>query len=66
MSYHSALWCSLLTYYEGLAATWMLNEHSDDWEVHLFEADDRPGGHTHTVDFSVPGKADGPKTRVDT
>ncbi|KAF5389210.1 hypothetical protein D9757_003475 [Collybiopsis confluens] len=34
----------------GLAATWLLNEHSQH-EVHLFEADSRPGGHANTVQF---------------
>lgn len=34
----------------GLAATWLLNEHSDH-EVHLYEADSRPGGHANTVKF---------------
>ncbi|KAL4249069.1 Zeta Carotene Desaturase and Related Oxidoreductase [Abortiporus biennis] len=37
----------------GLAATWLLNEHSDH-EVHLFEADTRPGGHANTVTFTPP------------
>ncbi|KAI0667621.1 FAD/NAD(P)-binding domain-containing protein [Trametes maxima] len=39
----------------GLAATWLLNEHTDH-EVHLFEADSRPGGHANTVTYSRPGK----------
>lgn len=46
----------------GLAATWLLNEHSD-CEVHLYEADDRPGGHANTVEF-VPPKASGYTARV--
>ncbi|KZW00950.1 FAD/NAD(P)-binding domain-containing protein [Exidia glandulosa HHB12029] len=37
----------------GLAATWLLNEHSDN-EVHLYEADNRPGGHANTVEFTPP------------
>ncbi|KAF9465349.1 hypothetical protein BDZ94DRAFT_1320407 [Collybia nuda] len=37
----------------GLAATWLLNEHSDH-TVHLYEADSRPGGHAHTVQFTPP------------
>ncbi len=49
----------------GLAATWGLNEYSDH-EVHLFEAADRPGGHTNTVDFRKPGSKNGETTRVDT
>ncbi|KAI0335787.1 FAD/NAD(P)-binding domain-containing protein [Cubamyces sp. BRFM 1775] len=39
----------------GLAATWLLNEHTDH-EVHLFEADSRPGGHANTVTYSRPNK----------
>ncbi|KAI0076337.1 FAD/NAD(P)-binding domain-containing protein [Panus rudis PR-1116 ss-1] len=39
----------------GLAATWLLNEFSDH-EVHLYEADDRPGGHANTVTYKPPGK----------
>ncbi|KAJ8087697.1 hypothetical protein PM082_006533 [Marasmius tenuissimus] len=38
----------------GLAATWALNEHSDH-EVHLYEADDRPGGHANTQRFKKSG-----------
>ncbi|KAI0087885.1 FAD/NAD(P)-binding domain-containing protein [Irpex rosettiformis] len=34
----------------GLAATWLLNEYSDH-EVHLYEADNRPGGHANTISF---------------
>lgn len=34
----------------GLAATWLLNEHSEH-EVHLFESDTRPGGHANTVPY---------------
>ncbi|KAJ3509469.1 hypothetical protein NLJ89_g5206 [Agrocybe chaxingu] len=34
----------------GLGATWLLNEHSDH-EVHLYESDDRPGGHANTVHY---------------
>ncbi|KZW00435.1 FAD/NAD(P)-binding domain-containing protein [Exidia glandulosa HHB12029] len=34
----------------GLGATWLLNEHSEH-EVHLYEADNRPGGHANTQDF---------------
>ncbi|KAG8864078.1 hypothetical protein FRB96_006951 [Tulasnella sp. 330] len=39
----------------GLAATWLLNEYSDH-EVHVFEADDRVGGHAETVLFERAGK----------
>ncbi|SCV74586.1 BQ2448_7615 [Microbotryum intermedium] len=37
----------------GLGATWLLNEHSKH-EVHLFEADSRPGGHANTVEYKNP------------
>ncbi|KAF9220868.1 FAD/NAD(P)-binding domain-containing protein [Gyrodon lividus] len=39
----------------GLAATWLLNEHSDH-EVHLFEADNRAGGHANTVRYHLGGE----------
>ncbi|KAI0754864.1 FAD/NAD(P)-binding domain-containing protein [Daedaleopsis nitida] len=39
----------------GLGATWLLNEHTTH-EVHLFEADSRPGGHANTVTYARPGK----------
>ncbi|KDN40578.1 hypothetical protein RSAG8_08050, partial [Rhizoctonia solani AG-8 WAC10335] len=42
----------------GLAATWALNECSNA-EVHLFEADSRPGGHANTVRFKRPGASEG-------
>jgi len=35
--------------------TQLLNEHSEH-EVHLYEADDRPGGHANTVHVAQPGK----------
>lgn len=41
----------------GLAATWLLNEYSDH-EVHLYEADSRPGGHANTVDYFPPNKSE--------
>ena len=44
----------------GLAALWALK--STDHEVHLYEADERLGGHTNTVDFTHGDKT----TRVDT
>jgi len=34
----------------GIGAVWALNEYSEH-EVHLFEANDYLGGHTHTVQF---------------
>jgi predicted NAD/FAD-binding protein len=33
----------------------LLNEYSEH-EVHLYEADDRPGGHANTVRVAQPGK----------
>jgi predicted NAD/FAD-binding protein len=44
----------------GLAALWALK--STDHEVHLFECDDRLGGHTNTVEY----EHDGRKANVDT
>ncbi|KAI0042044.1 FAD/NAD(P)-binding domain-containing protein [Auriscalpium vulgare] len=41
----------------GLAASWLLNEQTDH-EVHLYEADARPGGHANTVSALVPGYCD--------
>jgi len=32
----------------------LLNEYSDH-EVHLYEADSRPGGHANTVRYRPPG-----------
>jgi predicted NAD/FAD-binding protein len=49
----------------GLAATWLLNEHSDH-EVHLYEADDRPGGHANTVRFRPREEFQGDGVDVDT
>ena len=49
----------------GLAATWLLNEHSDH-EVHLYEADDRPGGHANTVRFRPRDQLQGDGVDVDT
>jgi predicted NAD/FAD-binding protein len=34
----------------GIGAVWALNEYSEH-DVHLFEADEYLGGHTHTVQF---------------
>ena len=34
----------------GIGAVWALNEYSEH-QVHLFEANDYLGGHTHTVEF---------------
>ncbi|WP_114469178.1 NAD(P)/FAD-dependent oxidoreductase [Pseudorhodoferax soli] len=36
----------------GLSAAWLLGQRH---EVHVFEADRRPGGHSHTVDAPGPG-----------
>jgi hypothetical protein len=49
----------------GLAAAWALNEYSDH-EIHLYEADDRPGGHANTVTFRRPDIEDSPGVDVDT
>jgi len=53
----------------GIGAVWALNEHSGH-EVHLFEANDYLGGHTHTVEFTPHVKDDRslkqPSTNVDT
>ncbi|KAJ6622547.1 FAD/NAD(P)-binding domain-containing protein [Mycena sp. CBHHK59/15] len=49
----------------GLGATWLLNEYSDH-EVHLYEADSRPGGHANTVRFAPPGKTPEEGVDVDT
>ncbi|KAH7923353.1 FAD/NAD(P)-binding domain-containing protein [Leucogyrophana mollusca] len=49
----------------GLAATWLLNEHSDH-EVHLYEADSRPGGHANTVKFFPPRRHNAEGVDVDT
>ncbi len=37
----------------GLSTVWLLNEYSQH-QVHLFEADDRVGGHTNTQPFTPP------------
>ncbi|THH11128.1 hypothetical protein EW146_g8150 [Bondarzewia mesenterica] len=39
----------------GLAATWLLNEHSDH-DVHIYESDSRAGGHANTVKVESPDK----------
>ena len=44
----------------GIAAIWALQ--STDHEVHLFEKEDRLGGHTNTITFKHNGK----ETQVDT
>jgi predicted NAD/FAD-binding protein len=36
----------------GVGAVWALNEYSEH-EVHLFEAEEYLGGHTHTVQFPL-------------
>ena len=41
----------------GIGAVWALNEHSDH-EVHVFEANDYLGGHTHTVEFLPDARGD--------
>ncbi|KAL1741427.1 hypothetical protein HDZ31DRAFT_45464 [Schizophyllum fasciatum] len=49
----------------GLGATWLLNEHSAH-QVHLYEADSRPGGHAHTVRFHREGQEPEQGVDVDT
>lgn len=48
----------------GLAATWLLNEHSDH-TVHLYEADSRAGGHAHTVRYTPKGAAGNADDEID-
>ena len=43
----------------GLSCAWLLNKAHD---ITLFEKDDRLGGHSNTVDFSIKGQ----KVSVDT
>ena len=40
----------------GLAAAWHLHSNSHDTEVHLFEANDRLGGHAHTISVTPSGE----------
>ncbi|KAK0191228.1 hypothetical protein F5146DRAFT_590504 [Armillaria mellea] len=47
----------------GLASTWALNEYSDH-QVHLYEAEDRIGGHANTV--LLPARAGSEECHVDT
>ncbi|KAG2033446.1 hypothetical protein BDR03DRAFT_935640 [Suillus americanus] len=49
----------------SLAATWALNEHIPH-EVHLYEVEDRAGGHTNTIGYIHPGKSDGCVVGMDT
>jgi predicted NAD/FAD-binding protein len=39
----------------GLASAWMLSEPGRRCRVTLYEANDYVGGHTHTVDVTLPG-----------
>lgn len=54
----AATWVSRVpTYIRGMlthGVRQLLNEYSDH-EVHLYEADVRPGGHANTVSFTTPG-----------
>ena len=45
----------------GIGALWALK--NTDHEVHLYEAANRLGGHTNTVDYEAPN---GNKVKVDT
>ncbi|KAK0206275.1 hypothetical protein DFS33DRAFT_1255496 [Desarmillaria ectypa] len=47
----------------GLASTWALNEYSDH-QVHLYEAEDRIGGHANSV--LLPARAGSEECYVDT
>ncbi|KAH8818846.1 amine oxidase [Flagelloscypha sp. PMI_526] len=49
----------------GLGATWLLNEHGPDHEVHLFESDSRTGGHANTIRFFQKGEGQTPEEGVD-
>ncbi|KAH8818843.1 amine oxidase [Flagelloscypha sp. PMI_526] len=49
----------------GLGATWLLNEHGPNHEVHLFESDSRTGGHANTARFFRKGEGQTPKDGVD-
>ncbi|TRM60581.1 hypothetical protein BD626DRAFT_407170 [Schizophyllum amplum] len=49
----------------GLGATWLLNEYSGH-QVHLYESDDRPGGHANTVRFYKQGQQPSEGVDVDT
>lgn len=58
----AATWVRIVTlldlkklYRRSLRCFQLLNEHSKH-EVHLYESDDRPGGHANTFTFSAPGK----------
>lgn len=46
----------------GLSSAWALNEYSEH-EVHVYEADERAGGHANTVKFTSP--TTGESTMVD-
>lgn len=54
---------SSLSVYLSITGLKALNEYSEH-EVHLFEADERPGGHANTVEYTSPST--GLKTKVDT
>lgn len=40
----------------GLATAWLLARHPDRYEVTLFEAEPRLGGHSNTVDVTLEGR----------
>ncbi|PSR70462.1 hypothetical protein PHLCEN_2v13613 [Hermanssonia centrifuga] len=65
----AATWVSRHTSWQvnayGLNLQQLLNEFSDH-EVHLYEADSRPGGHANTVSFKQPGNKSGSQVDVDT
>ncbi|KAJ7454067.1 hypothetical protein B0H11DRAFT_2070198, partial [Mycena galericulata] len=41
----------------GLGTTWLLNEYSEHDEVHLYEADSRPGGACQYCEIYTTRKA---------
>jgi cyclopropane-fatty-acyl-phospholipid synthase len=40
----------------GLSAAWHLHTNCKDTDVHLFESEDRLGGHAHTVSVTPEGE----------
>lgn len=40
----------------GLSAAWHLHQNCPDTDVHLFESEDRLGGHAHTVSITPEGE----------
>jgi uncharacterized protein len=40
----------------GLGCAWLLSKHSKQFEISLFEKDDRLGGHVNTIQVNEDGK----------